>query len=1440
MPRFLLPGFWLAGLVLGQAALANPLLPAFSPFHPLIDSVPVITCPPNQTIQLVTGQCERVVQYQVTATDDQPGVIVVRSAGLASGSSFPIGIVVNSFVALDAGGNTATCSFTVTVLDPPTVTLSCPPLFVAQLDANCSRTLSSAEILNPNTCPSANFIVEIDRIPPFGNGPWQPGVVTNSDLNKTYQVRVSTFSGNRCWGNMQIKDTLPPSVVCPDLSIPCVVSRFTPDYLVDTLDIAAGKPTYLDNCGGTPTSNYTDVTSILPCNTASTTSSIILRTWTFKDISNNQRTCLQKITLRRSLADVQFPPDVTLACGHPDLSVATNGVPFIAVGAVHFPIYPLPTCGITAFLVDTLVPECEGTNQLRRTWKVYDFCPALSAANPKIHVQNLNIQDVVAPAIACPTAVVRRANAVGCTGKIKLPDAVITDGCAGIANFAAEWTTGGGGQAVGHLSNWPGNDPMIRDTLGSLDSLNFPTGTTLMQYKATDVCGNTSTCSFTLFVTDTVPPTAICRPFLEVQLTADGTFMLRADSLDAGSSDACTPVFFKVNRPLPNPCQANDQFYDAAVVCCADIGDTITLQLRVYDAPLLTNAVALNFDSAYSKDCTVRVNVTDQSPLQCTAPLDVMVTCDSFDATLATYGSLLARSCQADSLEILVDYSQFDTACRHGQIIRTFRVHDTAGHSADCMQHITSQNFQDYYVRFPDDVIVTACDLLQRYGEPQINALRCEKMQVAYDDQIYTVVEDACYKIERTWRIINLCQYDTNQPLTMVPNPNPTILTSPGNVLGPVVSPIGTPGAWAPTLIRVLPTDPTLTNYSSFWSDTTNGYQYTQIIKVIDGVAPIAENCPTTALIFADSTTNNPDLWHEPYYYDPATSSSDLTEAPVLVSSTALDSCSGSDLNYRYLLFLDLNNDGTQETVINSNNFTLPVGQQVTPGTLQYNNALNPNFTGGTNYTFDGRPLNAGQKYRFAIETAVADHRKTAWVRWNTALSPTLYRSPQLPPGKHKIKWFVGDGCGNETVCQYNFTINRPVVSGPFTISGTISTELNVGIENVQVGITQTPPGVAPLSFERTTDSVGHYIFPAVPNGTDYALMPMKNAEPLNGVTTYDLVLISQHILDINTLNSPYKIIAADANKSNSVTATDILELRKMVLGIYENGLPNAPSWRFVNESFVFPNPNNPFQTPFPETHTEDSLTTNQINDFVGIKIGDVNNSASSNLNGSAEDRTTGTWWMETTDREVQPGETINVTFRATEAVAGYQFTLDYPGLAVINIKPGSMMQADNFAVFSAESAFTTSFNPTKPADKPEFTVQFRAHETGRLSQILHVSGRITAAQAYSIENIAPPMDVQLRFGSNSAASAAFELLPCTPNPFAEQTKIGFRLPMATTATLRIFDMDGRTVYAHTADYSAGLHSLAMHKSDLKGSGVFFYQLQTPTDSAVRKMVVVH
>ena len=124
-------------------------------------------------------------------------------------------------------------------------------------------------------------------------------------------------------------------------------------------------------------------------------------------------------------------------------------------------------------------------------------------------------------------------------------------------------------------------------------------------------------------------------------------------------------------------------------------------------------------------------------------------------------------------------------------------------------------------------------------------------------------------------------------------------------------------------------------------------------------------------------------------------------------------------------------------------------------------------------------------------------------------------------------------------------------------------------------------------------------------------LFPEKNDNSLNGVTTYDLVLISKHILGSEPFNSPYKIIAADANKSGSITTFDIVEIRKLILGIYTK-LPNNKSWRFVDSSFVFPAANNPFQTVFPEG--VNCITSPKTGiDFIGVKVGDVNNTAMGN-----------------------------------------------------------------------------------------------------------------------------------------------------------------------------------------------------------------------------------
>jgi hypothetical protein len=82
---------------------------------------PVITCPPNQTVVAnqtdctVAGGCVVANFPPPTATDNCPGVVVVCNP--PSGSCLPIGVTTVTCTATDAAGNTATCSFTVSVFD---------------------------------------------------------------------------------------------------------------------------------------------------------------------------------------------------------------------------------------------------------------------------------------------------------------------------------------------------------------------------------------------------------------------------------------------------------------------------------------------------------------------------------------------------------------------------------------------------------------------------------------------------------------------------------------------------------------------------------------------------------------------------------------------------------------------------------------------------------------------------------------------------------------------------------------------------------------------------------------------------------------------------------------------------------------------------------------------------------------------------------------------------------------------------------------------------------------------------------------------------------------------------------------------------------------------------------------------------------------------------
>jgi len=179
-------------------------------------------------------------------------------------------------------------------------------------------------------------------------------------------------------------------------------------------------------------------------------------------------------------------------------------------------------------------------------------------------------------------------------------------------------------------------------------------------------------------------------------------------------------------------------------------------------------------------------------------------------------------------------------------------------------------------------------------------------------------------------------------------------------------------------------------------------------------------------------------------------------------------------------------------------------------------------------------------------------------------------------------------------------------------------------------------------NISNLTGPNGNFNFMNLATGKNYMVTPVKDMNPTNGVSTNDLVLMNKHILGVEFLNSPYKMIAADINKDGKVSTADMVELRKLILGVNSDFISNK-SWRFIDANYQFPNPTNPFVEVFPEEKEVKNLSTISNANFVGLKVGDVSGNAKTNSLLGADDRSgNGTFTVATTDKQFTNGEVFD------------------------------------------------------------------------------------------------------------------------------------------------------------------------------------------------------
>ncbi len=175
-----------------------------------------------------------------------------------------------------------------------------------------------------------------------------------------------------------------------------------------------------------------------------------------------------------------------------------------------------------------------------------------------------------------------------------------------------------------------------------------------------------------------------------------------------------------------------------------------------------------------------------------------------------------------------------------------------------------------------------------------------------------------------------------------------------------------------------------------------------------------------------------------------------------------------------------------------------------------------------------------------------------------------------------EIKVYVSDESGNTDFCPVfvGVHLGENAECDPYiNVNGRVLTEDDEPIQDAKV-ILHCNHVEFPQS--KLTDLEGYYSFKTLNAYIPGCYLTVeKPGDYLEDVSTLDPVKIMRHILGLQPFTTPYQYIAADVTNDTYVKASDLTMHRKLVLGIISE-FPTNTSWKFVDKSFEFSNPNDP------------------------------------------------------------------------------------------------------------------------------------------------------------------------------------------------------------------------------------------------------------------------
>ncbi len=1271
--------------------------------------------------------------------------------------------------------------------------LTCPtiPTTIPNDPDLCSADVAIGPVTSTDACGIAT--VAIDG--PYDNGNDASGVYIVGMTEVTYNVTFENGDTGSCSFVVNVVDTQPPSFSVPASSITIAdltnCNSALPEHIdlnpndildnCDLTDVDVEKDTtfVVDICGGYPvTYSWIAIDGVGNRDTLSTTFNVPA------DDANGDP---NDINAPQIEAGTVFTMIENIGCG--------DGLP------VAQEVEAEDGCSdaVVMVIIDTIgtVDVCSNFT-IQYTWMPIDGC-----GNTGLTVSNtFDVEaDPNPPTIETPIDTVFVFTDEGlCSADLMLDLPMVNSGgCAGITS-------------VTYMPN----------------ITVFDVGETTITWTVENECGLTATSDQVIVVQDNVGPNLNCKDSLTVSLNNLGTAEINVSHIMIDAMDLCSgPIDMSLELMTDVGCGDTDDV-KTVNVCCGNVNfETMIMGVATDHA-----------EPPVSTICMVVVTVLEStpsiSPMECVP--DVTVSCDydvdlmnlfefgtlvhldSMPATIELVDPIAAPATYQDGFysngcpDAVITEAYIDTReCNQGNITRTLYVTNETGLQDSCKHTITVEDnnpFNMADITWPDDVTINGCEATATdLPEPIFSNDNCSTVGVSVDStKIFDDPNSGCIVVYLDWTLVDWCQYESNE-------------------------------------------------------DNPDGvFTHRQTIYYQDTDPPEFQNCQDTTICIAYNAC----------------------EGPVDLSAYATDTCTDSiDIQYSYQVDLD-NNDtfdlqGLTGQYIDTLDFGIHRIQWVAHDRCGNRDTCDVIFEvkdckaptaaciNGIGGNLNVMIVGSDTMPMLMIEPTLFDASSADFCTsyedllfsFSTNTNDTLLTYTCDSIGLRKVDVYVTDEAGNQSFCithidvQDNFELcpatseesedeeeeevveeeteeeeeeEEEIIEEVF-VGGSLVTERNEPLSNVEIILQDE----SQLNGIMTSED-GSYMFESLPMYSNYSLSAKRDSHYLNGVSTIDIVVIQRHLLGLENIDSPYKIIAADVNNSNSLSASDMSDIRKLILGV-DDSFDQVESWVFIDSDQTFLDDSNPWE--YQQSMELSNLDHDAPNmDFTAIKMGDVDNSVNLTPGVETENRAENKHL-----NIVKNGSVFDLVSGFDMFSYGLQFTLEIPSIDLEDFR----IESDYFsnediyiATHEDKQAISLSVALMQPVHILKGSTLFTI--TSNTGSSVLINSSITKSEIYDNNFNDYPLSIQKRALNDPSSSIKMD--QNAPNPFKDYTTVDFEIETDAVLAIEIFDVLGNKVFSGKKSYLRGLNTILIDETMINNTkGVLIITIGNEKYSTSKKML---